>query len=354
MRFTLSLRRASLGQGKRPGAGRREGCRSRRRDESGAVVVIVALCLMMFMALLALVLDIGHLLAVRGELQNAADAGALAGARALVPFNVTLLPQPNWLSGENVAEQTVNANGADGQLLLQSQVQAGYWSLTSRNLQSTNIVPGARDVPAIMVTLSKMAGQNHGPVQMFFAQVMGIPTLDVSVKALAFIAAPTGIPANGGAFPMAVPKALVDLYWYRDPPTSFRIGSSYHDPIGGQWTSLLVDSNNVPFIRNLIDNGNPSPLNVGDNIWIQPGTKDTIFAYAQSKIGQTVVLPVVTTDFDTHSYTPILEFVSFYIENSVGGSGKYVEGHFVKDHPIGDGTPGGSYKGTFIPPKLGY
>jgi len=328
--------------------------RSWRRDETGAVAVITALCLGVFMTLLALVLDIGHVVGVRGELQNAADAGALAGARALVPYNTASTPQPDWVAGQTRAEETVAANQADGQQLIECQVQLGYWNLTTRTLQSTSIVPGLRDVPAIMVTITKTAGQNSGPVQMTFAQVIGIPSLDVSVRALAFIGAPVSIPANGGVFPIAVPKVLVDQYWYRDPPTPFKIGSDYHDPVGGQWTSLLVDDNNVPIIRDLIDNGNPNALNVGDNIWIEPGTKATLFDYAQSKIGQTVLLPVVTTDFDTHNYTPILAFVSFYIENAVGGSGTYIQGHFVKDHPINEGTPGGPYTGTFIPPKLGF
>jgi hypothetical protein len=47
----------------------------------------------------------------------------------------------------------------------------------------------------------------------------------------------------------------------------------------------------------------------------------------------------------------VLGFVSFYIEDSVGGSGKYVQGHFVKDRGVEKATPGGPYYGTFIPPK---
>lgn len=134
------------------------------------------------------------------------------------------------------------------------------------------------------------------------------------------------------------------------PPISFKIGSSYHSPDGGQWTSLLQDSNNVPTFRGLISNGNPDPLKIGDNIWIQPGTKTTLYSDAASLIGKTVLLPVVTTDFETHSYTPIQGFVSFYIEDAVGGSGKYVQGHFVKDHAV----TGGTYNGTFISPKQVY
>jgi Flp pilus assembly protein TadG len=355
MRFILKRRHASSVKGGRPITKWQKVWLSWRRDETGAVAVITALCLGVFIMLLALVLDIGHLVGVRSELQNAADASALAGARALVPYNTAFSPQPDWVAGQTRAEETVTANQADGQTLIQSQVQTGYWSLITRTFQPTTIVPGLRDVPAVTVTITKAAGQNNGPVQMFFAQVMGIPSLDVGVRALAFISAPVGVP-GGGSFPMAVPKVLVDQYWDRDPPTTFKIGSSYHDPVGGQWTSFLVDNNDVPFIRDLIDNGNPSPIKVGDNIWIQPGTKDSLFAYVQAehKIGQTVLLPVVTTNFDTHSFTPILSFVSFYIKNAVGGSGKYIEGNFVKDRGIDYGTPGNPFNGTFIYPKLGY
>jgi len=233
-------------------------------------------------------------------------------------------------------------------------VQTGYWNLATKNLQSTGISPSTNEVPAVLVTAAKIAGQNGGPVQMLFAPLLGINTANVSARALAFISAPAGIPAHGGGFPLATPKALVDQYWYLDPPVSFRIGSAYHDPVGGEWTSFLEDSNNVPTIRDLIANGNPAPLNVGDNIWIQPGTKTTLYGDAASLVGKTVILPVVTTDFETHSYTPILGFVSFYIEASVGGSGKYIQGYFVKDHAITNGTPGGTYNGTFIPPKEVY
>jgi len=74
------MNRDTSGKGRRPGAEWRELRPSWRRDDTGAVAVITGLCLMVFVALLALVLDIGHLAAVRGELQNAADARALLPA----------------------------------------------------------------------------------------------------------------------------------------------------------------------------------------------------------------------------------------------------------------------------------
>jgi hypothetical protein len=182
---------------------------------------------------------------------------------------------------------------------------------------------------------------------MFFAPIFGGRPRDLSGRAVAVITGPYTVPA-GGAFPMAMPATLVTQYWNREPPFSFRIGSAYQDPEGGQWTSFLADANDVPTIRELISSGNPTPLKVGDNIWIEPGTKTTLYDDAASKIGHTVLVPVVNTDFSTHAFTPILGFASFYIEAAEGGSGKYIQGHFVKN-TIDTATAGGPIYGTFVP-----
>ena len=57
-----------------------ENLKARQR---GAVVIIVAVCLFFLIGLLALVLDLGQLYIAKTELQNAADASALAGAKEL-------------------------------------------------------------------------------------------------------------------------------------------------------------------------------------------------------------------------------------------------------------------------------
>jgi hypothetical protein len=321
-------------------------------DQSGAMAVVAALSIVALLGLVALAIDVGHLMVVKSELQNAADAGALAGARALVPYvTATHPPQPNWSRGETTGTRTVKLNKGDGQFLTNCQVQTGYWNTASKILQSTGIAPGNDDVPAVLMTAAKEAGQNGGPVNFFFGPILGIRTSNVRVQALAFISSLAGIPAHGGGFPLAVPKTLVDQYWYQESPISFRIGSAYHSPEGGQWTSFKDDSNNVPTIRDLMENGNPDPLNIGDNIWMQPGTKNTLYGDAKAYVGKTFVLPVVTTDFDTHSYTPIQGFVSFYLEDADNGSDPYIQGHFVKDQPVPNAIPGGPYNGSFVPPK---
>ena len=91
----LEISILNLGRSPSLEAGRRSGSRTGKRtlirrmsafgrNESGAVAIITAILMVVFLGFLALAVDIGHLAAVKNELQNAADAAALAGARALV------------------------------------------------------------------------------------------------------------------------------------------------------------------------------------------------------------------------------------------------------------------------------
>jgi Putative Flp pilus-assembly TadE/G-like len=193
-------------------------------DQSGAVALMAALGLAIVLVMAALAIDIGHLVTAKAELQSAADAGALAGARGLVPYNTAAPPpQPNWALGQSRASQAVRVNQIDGVPLTDCQAQPGYWNLALKTLQSTGIVPTSNDVPAIKVTLAKAAGANGGPVRMMFAPILGRSFCELRAQALAFISAPSGIPPHGGLFPLATPKALVDQYWPLDHPVSATI-----------------------------------------------------------------------------------------------------------------------------------
>ena len=58
--------------------------RHMRDDERGMSVVFVCVGLMSFVAATTLAIDVGMLMTSRSQAQNSADAGALAGATALV------------------------------------------------------------------------------------------------------------------------------------------------------------------------------------------------------------------------------------------------------------------------------
>jgi len=53
------------------------------KERKGAVAVIVAIVLAMLIGFVALAVDVGYVMVTRNELQDVADAAALAGARTL-------------------------------------------------------------------------------------------------------------------------------------------------------------------------------------------------------------------------------------------------------------------------------
>ena len=59
------------------------------RDDRGMSMVFVSLSLMAFLAATTLAIDVGMMMTARAQAQNSADAGALAGATALVMDSYT-------------------------------------------------------------------------------------------------------------------------------------------------------------------------------------------------------------------------------------------------------------------------
>ena len=331
--------------------------------ESGAVAVSVAVVLVVLLGMSALAIDYGHLAWVKADLTKAAEAGALAGSRSLVPY-VGAPSTPNWTAGQNKASQTVLLNRADHEALTDCQVVSGYWSLLTRTLQSAGIVPTASDLPAIQVSLAKAAGNNGGPISMFFAPIFGVETWDLNARAVAVISFPTGV-KKGALKPMVATKTIIDNYWNSfDPlhpeiPFQFKLGdgSQAEDTM---WSTFKVDTNSNDYTKELILNGNPDPLYIGDSIHLQPGARAV--DYGPNEMGkfinQTVVLPIVnpvTLVADTEA--PILGFIAFHITGYSQG-GKYVEGYFDKEYVITNpqsiGLPNPNIPSTPSPPKLVY
>ena len=64
----------------------------RRPRERGQTILLVAIALVSLLAMAALAIDVTTLYLARGEMQRAADAAALAGAKAFVDSGVTTDP----------------------------------------------------------------------------------------------------------------------------------------------------------------------------------------------------------------------------------------------------------------------
>ena len=263
------------------------------------------------------------------------------GAHALVDASSGVV---RWADATTQAQQSVALNQAAGQRLSDAQVQTGYWNLTGKpsGLQSPSLVPTVWDAPAVAVTVRKAAGQNQGAVPTFFARFWSILGIEQQVTAIAAPSSP-GLMQPGGMFPLAMAQCMYDTYWDRsvypprpriDPVTGkpyvFKIGSGYHYGTcsSGEWTALLNDANDVGTIRQLIAQGNPVSLAMGQNIWIEPGSKATLYqtvrgcSAAGDRSCEYVVVPTVTQT-DNHALSPITGFACLHILDANSGQ-KYV------------------------------
>lgn len=347
--------------GKRGGGARRQG-------QGGSVILMVAFFLIFLMGIAALSVDAFHLFVVRNELQNDADAAALAGAGQF--FASRTSSTPDFTTAEAKAALAIRLNKTFRGSLTEGVVQAGYWSVAD-GFQPLPATPGEDDFAALRVAVVRDAGSNEGPVRLILGRLLGTEFMRVGATATAVVV-PPGTVAPGGLFPMAITRCLFQNFWdstadnpRNDPVTGqpyvFRIGSAYHYAgcESGQWTTFLEDDNDVPAIRELITNGNPESLALNDPTWLQPGVKNSVFGYANDcsaagdKSCEYVTVPVITTDdVDTHSRIPVTAFACVRILRAVGGSEKFVEVQMTMGCDITGGDGGGIYFGATLPPKL--
>jgi hypothetical protein len=185
---------------------RRRGTRDR-----GAVAIVVALSLVLLMGFLALVVDVGNLFRVRGELQNAADAAALAGAQALDGGPVGIE------AARGRVEEYARMHFADrGEVeVLPDDIRFGHWHAHPNDFcqpapcfQSFGSAPTgdqARSANAIQVA-TRRSDVNASPVALFFAPFIGHSEASVSTSAIAV----GGGPEKECAFPMVLPDCVLE------------------------------------------------------------------------------------------------------------------------------------------------
>jgi hypothetical protein len=338
-------------------------------DQSGSIAVFSAIAMVVLLSFAVLALDTGHLVSVKGELQKAADAGALAGARALAwPMDVTDF---NWDNGKAMAVSTVQKNSADNRDLtdfIVANVQAGYWDLSwTRGNAPVNLlgydnpvafVPASGQVAAVKVTVQEIQGGSgsSAPVATSFASVMGITSMEAKASSVAMISPPTTIPYSD-AWPFALPFSWVKDHWKDNPPISFDVAANQHVDSGGQWTSFKTTENGATYINGLILGiYTGDSISVGDQIYIQNGEKASIYnTIVQNSIGQIRYIPVVPDNFPDGAYSEVLAYVPFKITSAIGsGNNPTVTGHFVPGWVSAHAKGGGGehYFGDPMPPKL--
>jgi uncharacterized membrane protein len=134
---------------------RQSGMRRLPRHQRGAVAVVVGLMMVVLVGVAAFTVDFGRWLIVRNELQNGADASALAGAGYLL--NPPVSGKPNWVLATAQAQQAVALNRSERMALQSADVTPGIG--TSRPAPSTQIPVRRRPQTTCLPYASRSSGQ---------------------------------------------------------------------------------------------------------------------------------------------------------------------------------------------------
>ena len=148
-------------------------------NEKGAVSVIVAILLVTLLGFVAIAVDVGAIYSERAQLQNGADASAMAVAQKCAKDAA----DTQCSTTAALAGSLANQNALDGM----------------SNIYSIQLDKTARTVS--VTTSAKETGGPNNSVSLFFAKAIGIPSKEVGAKA----SATWGTPSKG---PVILPLAI--------------------------------------------------------------------------------------------------------------------------------------------------
>jgi Flp pilus assembly protein TadG len=189
------------------------------RDHQGVAAVTIAIALFAIIGVASLAIDMGQMYTIRNELQNVADAAALAGVAQLVQDQ----------GGQAVRDSSQATQAAMEVMQTQSQLQGqtavpvearndvtlnfGVWDIyASRDQAWTNLGPTCAsdsNANALRVTIKRETGTVYGPVTTLFGKALGIPTAQISATATAFLGYTAAAGTGTVTVPLAVPQEVL-------------------------------------------------------------------------------------------------------------------------------------------------
>lgn len=149
-----------------------------RHTETGSVSNFVLLAFLPLVAVLVMVVDVGLMLTSRTQLQNAADATAMAAMGAMRDggdARAALAEANRYAALQPVLDGGVALEPAD--------VQIGSFDHRTRVFTPGNGFGSA----AVRVVARRSAGAPSGPVELIFGKVLGRETADVTAEAVASV-----------------------------------------------------------------------------------------------------------------------------------------------------------------------
>ncbi|MCR4438835.1 MAG: pilus assembly protein TadG-related protein [bacterium] len=206
------------------------------RNERGGTLAVSAVALFICLLVCGLAIDIGAILVARSQLQAAADAAALAGARGLINGQEAAIASAIQVFGRN-------------------KVQNRALSLAAEEVS----FPGAGQVE-VRVTR---------PVEIYFLQLVRANSVDVSARAVAAYGSARSVV---GLKPWAVP----DLHWLPGDAVVLKAGPqgevpSWRYPVCFPPLNRGNPVTGAAAYQDAIVNGSSMAIEIGDELLLETG-----------------------------------------------------------------------------------
>lgn len=326
------------------------------KEEKGAVAVLAAVMVTALVGLAGAAVDLGMLYSTHGELQNAADAAALAAAATLVGVDGQGSPVTQPDLAVSTAQQYVAAHqaGATALSLLGEDMTMGFWDFEAGDFDPDRIGPSGApsDLTAVRVTVRRDHVSGN-PVSTYFAKILGVDDVDLAATGVAYVGYPGSVDEGVVDLPIAVHEDALasggDVYCGAD--LEFH---SENDETAS-WTTFFTwptnDRNVDKFIQEIYT---PPALEIGDVIHgVNGNLSNNTFRDLQDRFQaeQTggewmVILPVIDPGGPCSCNATVVGFAHFVITGVRTAPHKDVQGYVICDMTIQGSRPGGENFGA--------
>jgi hypothetical protein len=149
------------------------------RRRRGSVVVYGLLALAIAFPFLALTIDLGRIAVARAELQNAADAAALAGAKALRDG------QDAANTAAEIFGELNSVNGANAEIVTANDVEIGRWNKSTRAFQTLSGAALTNGNANAVRATCRINTERGNELPLFFAPLFGEDLTELEATAVA-------------------------------------------------------------------------------------------------------------------------------------------------------------------------
>ncbi|MFH1058936.1 MAG: pilus assembly protein TadG-related protein [Pseudomonadota bacterium] len=275
-------------------------------EDRGATAPMAAVFLVALIGMLGASVDLGALYSARGEVQNAADASALAAANTMIAWdaNNLALARPNTaLSNARTYSSRNKAQGVSLNLRapLGDDFTIGFWDNDTGDFDLSRTGLGLTnpdDLTGVRVRVRRDDSANT-PLRTFFSGIVGVNQVPVNATATAFLGWAGSSPTGGITLPIAVDEDA--LKGGGDPYCGKELTFHSENDENGSWTTFFDWPANSPTVDEYVCGCKDAPaLNQGDMINITNGNlSNNIFTHLRQRFQQeavhgqwTVTLPV--------------------------------------------------------------